>query len=80
MSCKRKIQLAHDILLILLAVVFILGPLYIAVLIAVKDPSEMANVLSFPKKLRLQNFADAWVMTDYPRKFKIGRASCRERV
>ena len=38
------------ILLILLAVVFILGPLYIAVLIAVKDPSEMANVLSFPKK------------------------------
>ena len=41
------------ILLILLAVVFILGPLYIAVLIAVKDPSEMANVLSFPKKLRL---------------------------
>lgn len=57
------------ILLILLAVVFILGPLYIAVLIAVKDPSEMANVLSFPKKLRLQNFADAWVMTDYPRKF-----------
>lgn len=57
------------ILLIALAVVFILGPLYIAVLIAIKDPSEMANVLSFPKKLRLQNFADAWVMTDYPRKF-----------
>ena len=57
------------ILLLVLAVVFILGPLYIAVLIAVKDPSEMANVLSFPKKLRLQNFVDAWVMTDYPRKF-----------
>lgn len=57
------------ILLIVLAVVFILGPLYIAVLIAIKDPSEMTNVLSFPKKLRLQNFVDAWVMTDYPRKF-----------
>lgn len=66
---KEKYNWTMTILLILLAVVFILGPLYIAVLIAVKDPSEMANVLSFPKKLRLQNFADAWVMTDYPRKF-----------
>ena len=66
---KEKYNWPMTILLILLAVVFILGPLYIAVLIAVKDPSEMANVLSFPKKLRLQNFADAWVMTDYPRKF-----------
>lgn len=66
---KEKYNWPMTILLILQAVVFILGPLYIAVLIAVKDPSEMANVLSFPKKLRLQNFADAWVMTDYPRKF-----------
>ena len=68
-SAKVKYNWPMTILLIALAVVFILGPLYIAVLIAIKDPSEMANVLSFPKKLRLQNFADAWVMTDYPRKF-----------
>ncbi len=68
-SVKVKYNWPMTILLIALAVVFILGPLYIAVLIAIKDPSEMANVLSFPKKLRLQNFADAWVMTDYPRKF-----------
>lgn len=66
---KEKYNWPMTILLLVLAVVFILGPLYIAVLIAVKDPSEMANVLSFPKKLRLQNFVDAWVMTDYPRKF-----------
>ena len=68
-SVKVKYNWPMTILLIALAVVFILGPLYIVVLIAIKDPSEMANVLSFPKKLRLQNFADAWVMTDYPRKF-----------
>ena len=68
-SVKVKYNWPMTILLIALAVVFILGSLYIAVLIAIKDPSEMANVLSFPKKLRLQNFADAWVMTDYPRKF-----------
>lgn len=68
-SVKVKYNWPMTILLIALAVVFILGPLYIAVLIAIKDPSEMANVLSFPKKLRLQNFADAWVMTGYPRKF-----------
>ena len=68
-SVKVKYNWPMTILLIDLAVVFILGPLYIAVLIAIKDPSEMANVLSFPKKLRLQNFADAWVMTGYPRKF-----------
>lgn len=68
-SVKVKYNWPMTILLIALAVVFILGPLYIAVLIAIKDPSEMENVLSFPKKLRLQNFADAWVMTDYPRKF-----------
>lgn len=68
-SVKVKYNWPMTILLIALAVVFILGPLYIAVLIAIKDPSEMVNVLSFPKKLRLQNFADAWVMTDYPRKF-----------
>lgn len=70
---KRKVKEKYNwpmtILLALLAVVFILGPLYIAINIAVKDPSDMANVLALPKKLRLQNFADAWTMTNYPRKF-----------
>ena len=50
---KCKIKEKYNwitILLIVLAVVFILGPLYIAVLIAVKDPSEMAMVPSFPEK------------------------------
>lgn len=39
------------------------------IVIALKDPSDMVNVLALPKKIRWQNFADAWEMTDYPRKF-----------
>lgn len=57
------------ILLLVLAAIFIAGPLYIAVVIALKDPSDMANVLSWPKTIRWQNFSDAWTMTNYPRKF-----------
>lgn len=69
MKVKEKYNWPMTILLIALAVIFILGPLYIAVIIAVKDPSDMANVLAWPKVFRWQNFADAWTMTDYPRKF-----------
>lgn len=57
------------ILLIVLAAVTILGPLYITVVIALKDPSDMANVLSLPRIIRWENFSEAWRMTDYPRKF-----------
>ncbi|WP_029488164.1 carbohydrate ABC transporter permease [Candidatus Epulonipiscium viviparus] len=56
-------------LLILGMIVSILLPLYMVFVIAVKDPSDMINVLSFPRELRLENFADAWIKTDYPRKF-----------
>lgn len=69
MKVKDKFNWPMTILLIALAVIFILGPLYIAVVIAVKDPSDMANVLSWPKVFRWQNFADAWTMTNYPQKF-----------
>ena len=47
----------------------ILLPLYMTVMIAIRDPSDMEYVLTFPRKIRLQNFADAWVMTDFPQKF-----------
>lgn len=69
MKVKERFNWPMTILLIALAVIFILGPLYIAVVIAVKDPSDMANVLSWPKVFRWQNFADAWTMTNYPQKF-----------
>ena len=57
------------ILLIIGAVCTILLPLYMTVIIAVKDPTDMQNVLALPQKLRLENFADAWQLTGFPRKF-----------
>ncbi len=66
---KEKYNWPMTVLLIFFAAVFILGPLYIAVIIAIKDPSDMINILAWPEKLRLQNFVDAWNMTNYPRKF-----------
>lgn len=66
---KETYNWPMTILLLVLAAIFIAGPLYIAVVIALKDPSDMANVLSWPKTIRWQNFSDAWTMTNYPRKF-----------
>lgn len=66
---KKRYNYIATCLLLLGAIVLIFLPLYMTVLIAIKDPSDMNRVLSFPKMLRLQNFADAWVMTSFPRKF-----------
>lgn len=57
------------ILLIIGVALFIILPLYMTVMIAIKDPSDMNNVLALPRKLRLQNFVDAWRLTEFPRKF-----------
>ncbi|SFK65430.1 carbohydrate ABC transporter membrane protein 2, CUT1 family [Lachnospiraceae bacterium KH1T2] len=67
-TAEKKNNLITIILLIG-AVVFIFLPLYMTIVIAVKDPTDMNNVLALPRKLRLSNFADAWTMTDFPRKF-----------
>lgn len=66
---KERYNWPVTILLIIGIVVVILLPLYMALMIAIKDPSDMNNILALPKKIRLQNFVDAWVMTDFPRKF-----------
>ena len=66
---KERYNWPVTILLIIGIVLIILLPLYMALMIAIKDPSDMNNVLALPRKLRLQNFVDAWVMTDFPRKF-----------
>lgn len=57
------------IILVILAAILIFGPLYILFVVALKDPADMGNVLSWPKHIRLQNFIDAWNMTNYPTKF-----------
>jgi raffinose/stachyose/melibiose transport system permease protein len=51
-----------------LAAAFIFLPLYITFVIAVKSPSDMVNVLSFPKSIHWDNFVEAWNMTEYPEK------------
>lgn len=66
---RSKLSWPVTVALLLGAVVLIFFPLYLAVVIAVKDPSDMVNVCAFPTKIRLTNFIDAWNMTSYPAKF-----------
>ena len=66
---KERCNWPVTILLIAGIVLIILLPLYMALMIAIKDPSDMNNILALPTKLRLQNFVDAWNMTNFPRKF-----------
>lgn len=66
---KERVNWPLTILLFALAILLIFGPLYITVVIALKSPQEMGNVLALPKQIHWQNFADAWKMTEYPKKF-----------
>ena len=68
-KAKEHYNWPVTILLIVGIVLVILLPLYMALMIAIKDPSDMNNILALPTKLRLQNFVDAWKMTNFPRKF-----------
>lgn len=56
-------------ILAVIAIFLILGPIYMTVVIALKDPSQMRNVLSWPTKIHWSNFSQAWQMTDFPTKF-----------
>lgn len=66
---KERYNWPVTILLMIGIITVILLPLYMALMIAIKDPTDMNHVLALPKLLRLQNFVDAWKMTDFPRKF-----------
>lgn len=50
---KERYNWPVTILLIIGIVLIILLPLYMALMIAIKDPSDMNNILALPKKLRL---------------------------
>ena len=65
---NEKTNLFITIILIALAVLFIFGPLYLTVMIALKAPTDMGNVLALPKRLAWENFSEAWRMTEYPRR------------
>ena len=71
---KVKVKEKHNwpvtILLIIGIIFVILLPLYMTLMIAIKDPSDMNNILALPKAIRLANFVEAWEMTDFPIKFR----------
>ena len=67
---KEKYNWPVTILLIIGIIFVILLPLYMTLMIAIKDPSDMNNILALPKTIRLANFVEAWEMTDFPIKFR----------
>lgn len=68
MNGKSKVNWPVTILLIL-GLITIVFPLYMTVVIAFKQPSEMTNsisgILSLPKSWRFENFAEAMRVTDF---------------
>jgi raffinose/stachyose/melibiose transport system permease protein len=67
---RHTVSWTATTVLLILGIVLILGPLYIAVVVALKTPAQMANVLSVPTLIRWQNFADAWRLTNFPSNFR----------
>lgn len=65
---SQKINQPVTILLLILAALFILGPLYLTVVIALKAPDDMKNVLALPTRIAWENFSEAWRMTEYPKR------------
>ena len=65
---REKVNWPVTILLIL-GLVTVVFPLYMTVVIAFKQPSEMTNsvagILSLPKKFSFSNFAEAMRVTDF---------------
>ena len=68
---KDKTNWVLTAILIIIAAVAIIFPLYIAVLIALKVPKDMVpSPLSFPKVLHFENFPKAIKMTNFFNAFK----------
>ena len=60
-------------ILLIIGLITIIFPLYMAVVIAFKDPSEMTNdiagILSLPSTWSLDNFIEAIQVTDFAHSF-----------
>lgn len=67
---KNKTNWLVTLLLIAGVLITIVFPLYLTILIAIKSPSDMVNVLSLPKAIRLENFTDAIKTTNFFQAFK----------
>ena len=67
-KAKERVNWPITILLIL-GLITVAFPLYMTIVIALKQPSEMTNsiqgILSLPKQFSLDNFAEAMRVTDF---------------
>lgn len=57
-------------ILMMLGSLFIILPLFLALMIAVKGPQDMVNVLALPTEIRWSNFKEAIEMTNFFNAFK----------
>lgn len=67
---RHRVNWVVTTVLLVLAIVVILGPLYIAVVVSLKTMPQMTNVLALPSSIRWANFADAWRLTNFPTNFR----------
>lgn len=65
---KERTNWCVTIILFICAALFIFGPIYLTLMIALKAPTDMNNVFALPKRIAWENFAEAWRMTEYPKK------------
>lgn len=70
MKKQKTISFITTAVLIIIAAIVILFPLYLTIIIALKTPQEIAqSVLAFPVKFHFENFGTAIKMTDFFRVF-----------
>jgi raffinose/stachyose/melibiose transport system permease protein len=55
--------------LFIYAALFVFGILYLTFVIAIKSPDQMVHIMAFPRIPHFENFAKAWIMTGFPKKF-----------
>ena len=72
---KERTNWCVTIILFICAALFIFGPLYLTLMIALKAPTDMNNVFALPKRIAWENFAEAWRMTEYPKPLVVGNCN-----
>ncbi len=66
---RKQYNIPVTILLTIGIIICILLPLYKAFMISIKSPDQLDNVLALPTSLHFENYVNAFIETDYLRKF-----------
>jgi len=67
---RPRINWVVTTVLLVIGIILILGPLYIAVVVSLKTMPQMTSILSWPTHIRWANFVDAWKLTSFPVNFR----------